>query len=390
MAAEKLFYQDTHMTAFTARVTGCGRDKQGAYVTLDRTAFYPEGGGQPTDLGRINDAAVSLVKELEGDIRHYTSGSFSVGEEVQGCIDAKRRKDLTEQHSGEHMVSGLICTHFHCDNVGFHISDPFVTIDFNTTATMEELLRIEEQANALIRADLPVHIFWPSPEELKALDYRSKKELSGAVRIVEFPEADICACCGTHVVRTGEIGLVKLVHMQPHRGGIRIEMLCGGRALRYLSEALRENQRISTLLSARENDTAGAVSRLMKENQGRKERLAVLEEAAIASKAAAVSGKGPVLMTEQGMEAASARRLADALAGSCGALAAVLSDCGEEGIRYAIVSPGGGLKSFAPILNKAFSGRGGGSEELIQGSLRGSVEPISAFLSEHIPGLCRC
>ena len=387
MATEKVFYQDPKMTSFTGKVLSCVPDKAGFIVTLDRTAFYPEGGGQPTDLGELGGAAVSFVKESGGEILHYVDKPLEVGSEVSGQIDAERRRDLTEQHSGEHIFSGLMCRTFSCDNVGFHISDPFVTIDFNATPSAEELKAVEAEANRLVRADLPVNIFWPSPEELASLAYRSKKELTGAVRIVEFPQADICACCGTHVVRTGEVGLIKLVSAQAHRGGVRLEILCGKRAFDYVCRICDENTAVSRVLSAKEDATAAAAERLLKEGLQTKARLAALEEASIAVRAAQYKDAGNVLLREENMSVDSARRLADAVMHSCGGFCGLFSDCGEDGVRYVMGQEGGNLQALCKALNGAFNGRGGGKPGFVQGTLHGAVNAMTAMVKEAIADL---
>lgn len=390
---EKLYYSDSEQFSFRAVVTAVGEDKKGRYVVLDRTLFYPEGGGQPYDQGRLGSAFVRAVHEVDGEIRHYIEGAEiladtgAVGQEVEGLVDEARRRDLMQQHSGEHIVSGMICRRFGCDNVGFHISEDFVTIDFNTGMTPEELLQIEEAANAYVRACVPVRIFVPSPEELAALEYRSKKALEGDVRIVDWPGADRCACCGTHVKNSGEIGLIKLVHLQNHRGGVRIEMLCGGRALRYVTQILAQNSRVSTLFSAKELETAAAAEKLLAENQKLRQRAAILETAAIETKAHALAGAGDVLLWEEGMESEAVRRLCDAVMNVCGGLCAVVSDCGEDGLRYALGQPGGDLREAVKALNAALNGRGGGKPFFVQGTWHASKNAAAAALREHFPTL---
>ena len=384
---EKLYYADAHMHEFDAAVLSCEKEKDKWLVVLDRTAFYPEGGGQPSDLGTLNGVPVSFVRDKDGTVIHETAGEIPAGTAVHGVIDRERRLDLMCQHSGEHIVSGLICRRFSCDNVGFHISDDFVTIDFNAQPAWEDLLPIEEEANRLIREDLPVRCYYPSPEELAATDYRSKKALSGDVRLVEFPQADLCACCGTHVSRTGEIGLIKLVSCEPHRGGVRIRMLCGARALAYLRTIHEENRRVSVLLSAKEEATSAAAARMLRDLSQRKERMAVMETAWTEGRAAAFAGKGDVLLLEENMSPDSTRRLASELMKTCGGFAGVLSDCGEDGIRYAFGREGGDLKALTAAVNGAFSGRGGGKPDFVQGTLHGSVHDVAKALREHFPAL---
>lgn len=385
--SEKLYYQDPYLFEFDAVVTDCRPEKGSFAVSLDRTAFYPEGGGQPTDLGFLNDIPVTFVKEIDGEIHHYCPEPFAVGSAVHGRVDKVRRLDMMEQHSGEHIASGLICRHFHCDNVGFHISDPFVVIDYNVPISWEELKLVEDEANRAVRANRNVEVLCPTKEEIQNIDFRTKKdikELSGDIRLVHYPDVDLCACCGTHVKTSGEVGLIKFVSVQAHRGGSRIEMLSGQRALEYVRGIQEQNHQVSVALSAKENETAAAVQRLKKEAGLLRERLAVLESRAISERAEALKGKGNVLLLEENMSVDSLRRLADAVMLSCGGMAAVFSDCGEDGIRYAIGQEGGSLRGLAAALNERFAGRGGGKEHFVQGTLHGSMKEIEAYMQEII------
>ena len=228
---EKLYYNDPFCKTFTATILSCTREKSGYAVTLDRTAFYPEGGGQPADHGVLGGASVTDTREKDGEILHFCDRPLPVGEAVEGEIDWSRRFDFMQQHSGEHIVSGILCGKFHCDNVGFHIGHDLVTIDFNARLTPEDVLEVERLANRYVWEDHPIDISFPSPDQLEALDYRSKKALTGQVRIVAWPGADCCACCGTHVRSSGQVGMIKLVSCQNFREGVRIELAAGGRAL---------------------------------------------------------------------------------------------------------------------------------------------------------------
>ena len=207
METEKLFYQDAYLCETTAKVLECRQGKHGYEIVLDKTCFYPEGGGQPGDRGTINGIPVTDTHEKDGLVLHYTKEPIEVGTEVTAVIDWNRRFDLTQQHSGEHMVSGVIHRIYGYDNVGFHMGADMVTIDFSGELTEQQLREVEQEVNERIWLDSPVKCWYPTSEELKEIPYRSKKELAGRVRIVEFPDADICACCGTHVAHTGEIGL---------------------------------------------------------------------------------------------------------------------------------------------------------------------------------------
>ena len=187
MYTAKLYYDEPFLREFTAQVLSCEAEKQHWSVVLDRTAFYPEGGGQPADHGTLNSAAVLDVQERSGVIVHTCDAPLPVGERVSGSIDWARRFDHMQQHSGEHILSGMLCSTFHCDNVGFHMGADVVTIDYNAAITWEQALAVERRANAYIQEDHPIRILWPDAGELAALPYRSKKELAGAVRLTEFP-----------------------------------------------------------------------------------------------------------------------------------------------------------------------------------------------------------
>ena len=209
MKTEKLYYADAFISEFPATVLSCEPGKSGWQVVLDCTAFYPEGGGQPADHGTLGAVHVTDVHEKDGVIFHTCDWPVETGALVTGRIDWPRRFDHMQQHSGEHILSGILCADYHCDNVGFHMGADTVTIDYNADISWEQALAAERKANEIIWADREADISFPGPEELEALNYRSKKELTGSVRIVTFPEADCCACCGTHVLRAGQVGLVR-------------------------------------------------------------------------------------------------------------------------------------------------------------------------------------
>ena len=376
---EKLFYADPFLVEFTARVLSCAPEKEGFAITLDRTAFYPEGGGQNADHGVLGGAAVTDVREKDGEILHYCDRALPVGETVSGAIDFARRFDLMQQHSGEHIVSGILCGRHGCDNVGFHIGHDLVTIDFNAQLTMEDVREVEALANRYIWEDHPIDVSYPTPEVLAALPYRSKKALTGQVRIVTWPGADCCACCGTHVRSSGQVGLVKLLSCQKFRDGVRIEMAAGGRAVQYCTEILDQNTHVSQLLSAKPTDTGAAVERLQKELYALRGRVAALEEGDFARKAEEFSGKGDVLLLEGDMSSESVRKLCAAVMETCGGRCAVFAGSDGQGYKYALGQEGGDLRSLVKELNGALQGRGGGKPNFAQGSIQALEAEIRAF-----------
>ena len=382
METEKLYYADPFLKTFTATVLDCQPGKNGFVVTLDRTAFYPEGGGQPADQGTLDGAAVTDVHEKNGVVLHNVDSAVEIGKTVTGVIDWARRFDHMQQHSGEHICSGLICGRCHCDNVGFHMGTDMVTIDFNADIPWEELLEIEAQANQYIYEDHPIDIQFHRGAELDAIDYRSKKPLEGDVRIVAFPGADCCACCGTHVLRSGQVGLVKFLSVQKFREGVRIELLCGKRALDYLSRTWDQAKTIGQRLSVKPVDAAAAVERLENELSAAKLRCAQLEESVFAAIAQEQAGKGDVLLFQPPMKPDSVRKLADAAAKTCGGLAAVFAG---EGIHYAYAlgrADGQDISAQVKAMNAALHGRGGGRNGFAQGSVEVERSAIEAFFKE--------
>ncbi len=376
---EKLYYHDPYQTDFTGRVLSCEPEGGHWQVTLDRTAFYPEGGGQPADHGTLGGAAVSDVQEKAGVIRHLCSRPLAVGTEVSGRVDWQRRFDHMQQHSGEHIVSGMICARYGCDNVGFHMGKDVVTIDFNHDIDPADLPGIEEAANRYLWQEHPIDIRFLEGEALEKAQYRSKKYIPGMVRLVAFPGADCCACCGTHVSTSGQVGLVKLLSCQRFREGVRLELLCGKRALDYLSGVWQQNLEVSRALSAKPMQTAAAVERLKNELESVKLRCAGLETADFARKAAALAGTGDAILFEGELSPDSVRRLCDAVLEGCGGLCAVFA--GENGqYRYAVGHRTADVRPLVKELNAAFSGRGGGKPGFAQGSLTAREEALREFV----------
>ena len=382
METTKLYYEDPFLQGFTAAVTSCEEGKGGYLVTLDRTAFYPEGGGQPYDTGVLGEAKVLEVHDKNGVITHLCNKPLAVGASGEGKIDWARRFDHMQQHSGEHICSGLICERFRCDNVGFHMGTDTVTIDFNADISWEELMEIEEAANRYICEDHPIDIRFYRGAELDKVEYRSKKPLEGDVRIVAFTGADCCACCGTHVLRSGQVGLVKFLSVQKFREGVRIELLCGDRARRYLSACWEQDVRIAQALSVKPTASAAGVERVLGELSALKQHCAQLEEAAFAQTAAQYENRGDVLLFEDEMPGDSLRKLCDAVASVCGGRCAVFA--GAEGAyKYAIGCASGDLRELTKRMNAALSGRGGGKPNFVQGSGSCRRADIETFFTQN-------
>ena len=379
---EKLYEQDPFLVKFEATVVSCVKGKKGFDVILDRTAFYPEGGGQPYDTGKLGDVKVLEVHSREGEIVHTCNHPLGEGTVVTGVIDWDRRFDLMQQHSGEHIVSGLAHYLWGCENVGFHMGAEVITIDFDRPLTEEQFAQLERTANWHIwEINLPVEITYPSSQELETIHYRSKKELTGQVRIVTFPGADCCACCGTHVRYPAQVGLVKLLTMQKLREGVRIELVCGGRAFRYLDRALGQNIQVSRLLSAKVFETGAAVERLLRENESLKSRLMALEESRFAALAEQYRQAGDVLLFEDGLSPDGLRRLCGAVLHTCGGRCSCFSGDDSSGYKYAAGQLNGDLRGLVKELNQSLNGRGGGKPDFVQGGVQAKREEIEAFFA---------
>lgn len=378
----RLYYEDVYKKEFEATVLECREAKKGYQVLLDESAFYPEGGGQPSDFGTLGEARVSEVHEKDGELLHYTDRPLEAGQTVTGRIDWEHRFDLMQQHSGEHMVSGLIHEKYGYDNVGFHMGSDVITIDFNGLLTEEQMAEIEQRVNEKIWENRAVEITYPTPLELEELPYRSKKELTGKVRIVRFPGVDLCACCGTHVTHTGEIGMVKLLSVVKFRDGVRMEMLCGKRVLNYLNMVSEQNHKVSVQLSAKAEKTAEAVARMQEENFRLKGAVLRYEEEMNAVEAGKWENAGNVLLFKEGMEADSLRKLTDAVMNTCNGRCAVFSRNADGSYKYAIGEREGDLRSFTKEMNAALNGRGGGKPFFVQGSVQASEKEIRAFMEK--------
>ncbi len=374
---DRLYYEDSHLAAFPAVVTACEQEKDYWKVTLDQTAFFPEGGGQAGDTGYLGEIEVFDTHEKNGEIWHYTRQPLEIGAEVKGVLDWKKRFSRMQQHSGEHIVSGLIHTRFGYNNVGFHLGEEEVTMDFNGPITKEELLEIETAANQVVFGNVPIQISYPSREELEILDYRSKIEIEGQVRIVTIPDVDVCACCAPHVNNTGEIGLIKLTNVQSHRGGVRVNLLAGDRALCDYREKETSVKAVSVLLSAKEAVVADAVERLKQENFRLTGQLMALNKTLIQNKAASVAeGTANPIFFEDNLDADTSREFVNLLSARCSGIACLFIGNDESGYRYIFGSKTEDTRPLCKALNGQFGGKGGGKPEMVQGSLSGNQEEL--------------
>ena len=391
MDQNRLYYATPYVKTFMCTVISCTKNKKGTWDTiLNQTAFYPEGGVQPSDTGALNGVKVLHVSEKGEEIIHELEAPLEEGVLAEGVIDWQKRYDNMQQHTGEHIFSGLVHKHFGYDNVGFHMGTDEVTVDFNGVLTQEQLDELEDEANQLIYDNVPVKVFYPSKEELEELDYRSKKELTGLVRIVEIPGGDICACCGTHVETTGEVGLIKLRTMINYKGGVRISMLCGRRALMDYRERLKDEIRISNLLSAKLALVPDAVEKMKNESQEKDLALGRLWQQLLEKKAESYPESTEVLAVfEEGLSPVQLRQLATMLyEKGKGKIVGVFSGNEDEQVyQYALGSSQADMRKLSKAMNGALNGRGGGSNLMAQGTFKAAESAIRETLMQEAGNL---
>jgi len=385
METRKLYYENCHLAEFTAQVVSCEQMPKGWEITLDATAFYPEGGGQACDLGTLGAANVLAVRERGEAVVHLCDAPLEAGTQVAGSIDYARRFDLMQQHTGEHIVSGIIHKRYGYHNTGFHMSSDVTTIDFDGVIPPADLPAIEAEANAALWQNLGVRCWYPSETELPTVGYRTKRALPWPVRIVEIPGYDKCACCGVHVAYTGEVGLVKLFTVMGFRGGSRMEMACGRRALNILNTAYEQNKQVSQAFSAKITETGAAARRMNEVLEAEKLQVAQLLRQRFESIAKNYVNYGDVLHFENGLDSVQIRELADAIASFCGGRAAVFSGSDENGYGFALVARQGDLRPFGKDMTAALNGRGGGKPNFQQGRVQAPAADIRVFFENWTP-----
>ena len=381
METIKLFYENAFTAAFDAVVTACEPRKNGYAAALDRTAFNPEGGGQSGDTGVLGGVRVTDTHEKQGVIWHYTDAPLPVGQTVRGELDWAERFRKMQNHSGEHIVSGLVHAKYGYDNVGFHLGDDGCTIDFSGELTREQRDGIEREANAAVWRNVPITARFPAPEELKALDYRSKLDLTENVRIVTVEGVDVCACCAPHVERTGQIGVVKLLDFMRHRGGVRVWLKAGADALRDYGARYEATAALSALLNVPQADVVPAAEKLRQARDDLRFELAGLRRRAIEAQAAALTEtEGHLALFAEG-EDADLRLLVNAGMEKCGGVCAVFS--GADGdYRFVMGSRTRDMRAFAKDIREPLAARGGGQERMISGRCTADRTAIEAFFRD--------
>ena len=376
----KLYDNDAYVAEFEASVIDCAEENGKYNIILDRTAFFPEEGGQTADTGFIGDVAVSGANEVDGVIYHICESPLKIGATYKCTINFEERFDKMQNHTGEHIVSGIVNRLYGYDNVGFHLSDSVVTLDFNGNLTREQLDEIELLANKAVFANVKVTAEYPSDDALKSMNYRSKLDLTENVRIVTIDGYDICACCAPHVKQTGEVGLIKLLETEKSKGGIRIYMKCGNRALLDYQQKYKNIYEISKSLCAKQNETANAVEQLLKEKDSLNYKIGGLNRLLIDNELSRLTQtQKNLLYFYDALDTDTMRYFANGAVEFCNIFAIFTKK--ENGYAYICASKATDMREFAKQLNSTLNGRGGGNDKMIQGTLFAERSDIEAFFN---------
>ena len=382
----RVYDAEAYATEFDAVVLSCEKltdKKHTTYaVILDQTLFFPEEGGQSPDKGTLNERNVLDVQINKDIITHYLDAPLTVGDTVHGIINWQHRFFNMQQHSGEHIFSGIVHERFGFDNVGFHLSDQIVTMDFNGVLSQEDIDSVEWSVNEVISKNIEILISFPSKEELESMSYRSKIEIEGQVRIVTIPGYDVCACCAPHVKRTGEIGMLKVMNMQNYKGGVRISILCGFRALAAFREKNHIVADLMGVLTTGQDKLVDTVSKMKTSNQDLNYQLGMTKQKLLEQKLKDIpEDQTNVLLFESGIEAPIMRNVINQLVETHPGICGVFSGNEENGYSFIIGSKEIDCRTIATTLREKLGARGGGSEQMIQGSVRATAEEISTLLN---------
>ncbi len=374
MKTVALYDNDSFARDFTAKVISCDEavinDKKVYKTVLDQTLFFPEQGGQTSDIGKLDEHEIFDV-QIENDvIFHYSNVGFLIGEEVHGVIDWNHRFNNMQQHTGEHIFTGIAHNIYGADNVGFHLSDNTVTLDLNIDLSEEQVSNVERMANELIAKDVAVKAYYPNQELLGAIAYRSKKAIDGPVRLVEIEGTDLCACCAPHVKTTGQVGLLKVVSFQKYKGGTRIYILCGIRALEDYNRRMKILSSAYQLLNCKEDEVPEKISGIMDDNKQLKYRISEIKSGIIMEQIQRYPyDLNDVTIFTEDLDAKTMRDGVNALVEKHSGLCSIFSGNDEDGYNFVIGSQTRDCAAITAGLRELLGAKGGGSKQMAQGSV---------------------
>jgi len=375
---EKLYDKDSYLKEFQATVLSCEQKNENTWrVVLDKTAFFPEGGGQTGDIGWLNDVEVTDTREKNGVIYHETKAPLEAGIKVAGKIDFATRFDKMQQHTGEHILSGIVCSAYNYNNVGFHLSSEITTLDFDGELSAEQVRELEIRVNKAIHENIPVQVKFPKKAELAEMNYRSKIEIEGQVRIVEIPGIDRCACCAPHVKTTAEVGLLKIQSCDRHRGGCRLTIVCGMRALKDYQQKQESVGKVSAALSAKPEKIAEAVEHLQEQQAKLREQLNHIQAMYLQEKLDKIHAEDQcVCIFEESLDSIAMRNFVNGAMEKCDGICGAFIGSDGKGYHYILGSKELDVREISKQLNMQFNGKGGGKPQMVQGSLNGTKKEI--------------
>lgn len=380
----KLYDDSPYEREFTGKIVDIRKGDKGCLVVLDRTLFFPEEGGQTPDTGTIHGFEVIHVSIEDGVITHTVNcdmTDLSVGSDIEGRIDWDHRFSNMQNHTGEHILSGILHSRWHSENVGFHLSDNIVTLDTSKELTPEDLKTLEKEANLAIYGNVPVTCRYYHPEEIKDREYRSKTEIEGDVRLVTIEGVDVCACCAPHVANTGEIGIIKIIKAIRYKGGMRLTILAGSRAYEYLSSVQDMTETLSHMLSESTENLDTAVERLLKQNGEYRMRIKNDASKRLGEEIAGIpDDMEDVILFTDPVDNVVQRNAVNALSGNHKGICGVFASDEDGGYNFIISCAEGDSREAAALLREGLGARGGGSAEMVQGNVKADREEIKRVL----------
>lgn len=379
---QKLYDQNAYLAEFTAEVQEIRQEKDGYAVLLNQTAFFPEGGGQSADVGVIDGNEVFNVKEENGQIWHYMNNP-PAKKAVNGKVNFDVRFRRMQSHTGEHILSGIATTLYGCQNVGFHIGSEDMTVDYDMPLSESQIRNLEWLSNKAIYENRPVRAYYPAKEALASLSYRSKKEINGAVRLVEIEGIDLCACCAPHVAKTGEVGVLRIVSFEKYKGGVRLHIHCGYKALEDAIKKEADLRAMSVLLSAKIDQLPEALERLIAENNALKKKNADLRTALLAKMIeTATPEQGSIMCFMEEMDTAGMRQYVNNCLQKCTKFCGFFTGNDEKGYTFTLsAAPSVSLPACATALREMLGAKCGGSPQMINGTVCATKDAIVSFFS---------
>lgn len=377
----RLFDEDSYIREFDAEVVSCEKTEKGYETVLDRTTFFPEGGGQGADLGTLDGEEVLYVREKEGVIYHLAASPFEIGQKVTGKIDFGERFRRMQNHTAEHILSGIIHTLYGFQNVGFHLSEEYFRADYDGELGRDDIKKLEVLINYAIAENHRIKAWYPDAESLATIEYRSKKDICGNIRLVEIEDVDICACCAPHVAMTGEVGVFKVLEHARYKGGTRIIAVAGSDAVKLFINEHETLSDIAAGFSAKREEVKAAVDRLSDECRKLKGEISRLNRELLQTKLSTVEPTDGNLcfFFDNGYDTDAVREFVNSAVSKCGGVCAAFAGDDENGYKYIIASVTVNLKDNCRTINDAISGKGGGSPQMICGTARAEKILIEEF-----------